>query len=164
MTALCRRKQVLKRWVSSSPWGLFHASWKVFQCKGLLFWLSHCDTGAWGKVFFRLQPWVLNGTTQPRIVWPQMPAAPIETHRCELWNIMVKWSPRTHHPVREIKFHQCVEVTHVTSPSCWGTHYILTNESQKSSLRAPWVAQLAKHLTLDLTSGLDLRVVSSSPG
>ena len=26
-----------------------------------------------------------------------------------------------------------------------------------------WVAQLVKHLTLDLSSGLDLRVVSSSP-
>ena len=29
--------------------------------------------------------------------------------------------------------------------------------------RGAWVAQLVKHLTLDLSSGLDLRVVSSSP-
>ena len=30
-------------------------------------------------------------------------------------------------------------------------------------LGGTWVAQSVKHLTLDLSSGLDLRVVSSSP-
>jgi len=33
----------------------------------------------------------------------------------------------------------------------------------KAGCRGAWVAQLVKHLTLDFGSGLDFRVVSSSP-
>ena len=36
-------------------------------------------------------------------------------------------------------------------------------ENVKIDTKGTWVAQWVKHLTLDLSSGLDLRVVSSSP-
>ena len=38
-----------------------------------------------------------------------------------------------------------------------------TIQLMKKELRGIWVAQLVQHLTLDLSLGLDLRVMSSSP-
>ena len=38
-----------------------------------------------------------------------------------------------------------------------------TSQLEILDVRGAWVAQSIKHLTLDLSSGLDLRVVSSSP-
>ena len=46
----------------------------------------------------------------------------------------------------------------------WGLHYAMECINLKRQrFRYSWVAQLVKHPTLDLYSGLDLRVVSSSP-
>ena len=42
-------------------------------------------------------------------------------------------------------------------------HRIQTNVLKISSLWGTWVAQFIKHLMLGLSSGLDLRVMSSSP-
>ena len=41
--------------------------------------------------------------------------------------------------------------------------FYLTNFNLKVKIQGTWVAQSVKHLTLDLSSGLDLRVLSSSP-
>lgn len=42
-------------------------------------------------------------------------------------------------------------------------NFLKKKNSFKYSNRGPWVAQLVKPLTLDFSSGLDLRVMSSSP-
>ena len=105
----CRRKQYQIDELAAHPEGCSTSpgTWHLETCRGLLFCLSCCHRcqNDGGKAFHRLQPWVPHGTTQQRIIRPQMPA-PVRTHWCELWGIMVKWTTWKPSPHVRIKLHQ----------------------------------------------------------
>ena len=105
----CRRKQYQIDELTVHPEGCSTSpgTWHLETCRGLLFGLSryhHCRNDQ-DKTFSRLQPWVPHGTTQQRIIWPQMPM-PVSTHWCELWSIMVKWTTWNPSPYVRKKLHQ----------------------------------------------------------
>ena len=50
----------------------------------------------------------------------------------------------------------------------WTQHFLISNDVTETQDKAvwfsgPWLAPLVKHLTLDLTPGLDLGVISTRP-